>query len=292
MNVLKRIWFFLVSTLVVLPCFSVMAAPNESASPKISVQLHSVRDQLSEDFEGTLRAIAEMGFDGVEFAGRYGKFQDDPEGLKAFLDELGLEVSGMHAGLPQLMGEKGERNIAFFKALGAKSVIIPHDKRVNNPEEIDALIADLLTISTSLERVGMQLGYHNHAKEFEPFNDETFWDYLAKNTPSNFILQLDIGWAIYAGFDPIALFKKYPGRTLTSHFKRRSYQGKPSTVPADTKIIIGTDESDWGAFVDAAHRYAGAQWIVVEQEEYPEGMTPLESVEASFNGLKAAIDEG
>ena len=260
-----------------------------ASTPLLSVQLHSVRDAIADDFKGTLTAIAEMGFDGVEFAGRYGEFASDPEGLKTFLADLGLKVSGMHVSLPQLTGEEGERNIAFFKTLGAIIIIIPHDKRINNPAEIDELIQEFNILTKRLAEHNLQLGFHNHAKEFESYQEGTFWDYLAQNTARNFVLQLDVGWALFAGQDPNQLVKQYANRTITTHIKRRTYQGKPGTVPADSQVILGGDDFDWANYVSNTTAYGGTQWLVIEQEEYPEGLSPLQAVEASFKGLKQAL---
>lgn len=61
-------------------------------TPQLSVQLWSVKDAMQADFEGTLTKLAAMGFDGVEFAGFFGNYANDPAGLKAFLDKLGLKA--------------------------------------------------------------------------------------------------------------------------------------------------------------------------------------------------------
>ncbi len=63
------------------------AQPQAQSLPEISVQLWSVKDDVKRDFKGTLQALAAMGFDGVEFAGEFGEFTDDPAGLKVFLEQ-------------------------------------------------------------------------------------------------------------------------------------------------------------------------------------------------------------
>lgn len=290
MRRIKTITFFLLLSLLgIQSCASDSSDSTQVNPPKVALQLHSVRDAVSEDFVSTLKQVAEIGFDGVEFAGRYGPFANDPEGLKQFLEKLGLEISGMHANLKQLKGPKSKELIAFYNALGADKVIIPHDHRVDDPALIDELIQDIITVSKTLETHNIKLGFHNHAKEFKSFKNETFWDYLAQNTPDTFVLQLDVGWAIYAEQDPISFVQKYPNRTLTSHFKRRTYQGKPNIVAADAPVILGSDDYDWAALVNAGMSDGGMQWIVIEQEEYPEGMTSMESAKASFDGLKQAV---
>ena len=264
-------------------------APSRQAQPKIGVQLHSVRDAISEDFENTLIQIADMGFDGVEFAGRYGPYNEDPKGLKTFLQSIGLELSGAHISLKQLRGERGDKHLRFFETLGVKLLIIPYDERANQPQHIDALITELAETAERAKQRGMQLGYHNHSSEFEAFGKGTFWDYLAQNTSDDFVLQLDVGWVKFAGLDPIDYIKRYPQRTLTTHYKIRSYKGKPSSVPAGTKVILGQNDYDWPALIRATTEYGGTDWIIIEQEEYPEPLTPIQSVKASLNGLTQVL---
>lgn len=274
-----------------LALFSCTQTPKITTEyPKLSLQLHSVRDQVSNDFEQTLKQVAKMGFAGVEFAGRYGPYENDPKGLREFLQNLNLDVSGAHVSLSQLQGEQADEHLRFFAALDAKLIIIPYDKRANQVEHIDALVADLTAASLRANQFGLQLGYHNHALEFDGFQDATFWDYLAQNTPENVVLQLDVGWVNFVNKEPADYIKRYPNRTLTTHYKVRSYQGRPGPVAADTKVIIGQDPYNWEALIKANMKYGGTQWIVVEQEEYPEPLTPLQSVEASLNGLQQIID--
>lgn len=254
------------------------------AIPPVSVQLWSVKDAVKEDFKGTLKRIADMGFSGVELAGVYGEYANDPKGLKAFLDSLNLKVSGAHLGLPKLRNEQLEKSIAFMKALGTPMVIVPGDKRADNPQEIAQLAKELTSLTKIFEKEGIAFGFHNHAKEFKPFKDGTFWDYLAKNTPDNMLLQLDVGWANLAGVNAIDYVKRYPNRTLTTHIKIRTH-------PEDKKpVILGDDDYDWAQLIKTMAKYGGTQWLVIEQEEYAEGKTPLESVAASKQGLDEIIN--
>ena len=253
--------------------------------PKVSVQLHSVRDDVSNNFENTLKTLASMGFEGVEFAGRYGPYTDDAKGLKSFLNTIGLEVSGAHLSMRQLKGTESKKHLTFLKELGAKLIIIPFDKRANNPSEIDELIADFIQLNTKVNEMGMLLGYHNHSQEFDTYLNSTFWDYIAENTPQNFVLQLDAGWVNFANKDPITYVKRYSNRTLSTHIKVRTYKGKPGSVANNAKVIIGQDDYAWDELIQANIQYGGTQWLVVEQEEYPKPLTPIEAVDASLNGL-------
>lgn len=249
----------------------------------VSVQLHSVKQLIEQDFEGTLVELKNAGFDAVEFAGRYGQFKNDAQGLKQFLDNLKLEVSGVHAGLPHLRGEKGNRNLQFFKDIGAEFVIIPHDARVDDVQHIDALIKELNVLSTKVQEYGMTLGYHNHAKEFKAFKKSTFWDYLASNTHKSFFLQLDVGWSNYAGADSNSLFTTYTGRISTAHIKVRTHDGENKSP------IIGEDGYDWHQLVKDALTHGGTRWFVIEQEEFPHNLGPIQTLAASKAGLDDVI---
>ena len=263
--------------------------PSEIA---ISVQLHSVKNALISDFQGTLIKLADMGFTGVEFAGKYGPYQDKPLALKQFLASIGLSVSGAHLSVKQLRGEQGINNLKFLQSLGAKLIIIPHDERINKPEKIDELMAELTQLSNKVNQLGLTLGYHNHAKEFAPFNGLTFWDYLAQSTPENFALQLDTGWAKFAGVDPLTYVNRYPNRTLTTHIKIRTTADKTmmNKISSDIPVVIGEDNYSWKILIEAMRTTGGTQWLVIEQEETHFGKTRLETVYESLKGLQKILN--
>ena len=72
----KKLAIALVSGAAILAGYTQAAAPTQ---PKLSVQLWSVKDAVSADFEGTLKQLKAYGFQGVEFAGNFGKYGDDPK---------------------------------------------------------------------------------------------------------------------------------------------------------------------------------------------------------------------
>lgn len=256
----------------------------KAAEPRVSVQLWSVKDELAADFEGTLKKLAGLGFDGVEFAGNFGPYSENAAGLKDFLAELGLEASGAHVGTDQLNADNIYKTIAFYKTLGADFVVVPYDARAFDAEGIDALVGELNAAAKILDGYGMKTGYHNHAQEFGDYQDTTYWDYLAAQTDDNVILQLDVGWATVAGKDAAEYIRKYPGRTLTTHIKAGLPEGTEGKKP-----LIGQDITDWKKVVTALKEEGGTHWLVVEQEEYPDGLTPLQAVEKSMRGLQKVL---
>lgn len=257
------------------------AAPGPVTAPRIGVQLWSVKDELKQDFEGTLTKLAAMGFQGVEFAGEFGRFAQDPAGLRALLDKQGLQCAGAHMDFAALAGERFRQTTAFYQALGCRNLVIAWDKRGASNEGAAAIARDLAALAGRLAPLGMRIGYHNHAQEMTGPDGRTPWDTIAAGTPQETILQQDVGWTVFAGKDPVAVIRRDPGRTITSHFKAKLAEGTQG------KPIIGQDRTDWPAVYAAARGEGGAEWIVLEQEEYPEGMRPLEAVAASMRGLQA-----
>ncbi|MDN3652628.1 sugar phosphate isomerase/epimerase [Thalassotalea ponticola] len=277
---------------------AVFTLANATMKPHIntSLQLWSVKNELKSDFKTTLSHIAELGFDGVEFAGEFGSYNNDAKGLKALLDDLGLKVSGAHVPLEQLTGERFELLVEFYQILETPVLIIPIHQSAYQADTVDRFISTLQSLSTKLKAYNMRLGYHNHWQEFEPFNQITYWDHIAQSTTSDIVLQLDIGWVAYAGKDPVQYIKRYPKRTFTAHYKAKptgvqfnkvkvsqatpNYQGKP---------LIGQDEINWAEVLHAHLSVGGGQWVVVEQEEYPANLTPLQAVAVSKNALDKLI---
>ncbi len=282
---MTRITQFKRSTAAVLALLTLTCAAAQAATkPKLGVQLWSVKDEIKQDFEGTMDKIAKLGFQGVEFAGEFGRFSADPAGLKAFMQKAGLECAGAHMQFGALAADKFEATTAFYKTLGCSNLIISMDKvRGVSKDGSHEMAKDLTALSAKLAPLGMKIGYHNH--EFEmagPFG-QTNWDILAKNTPKASIMQQDVGWTTYAGKDPIAYVKKYPGRTVTTHFKAKFAEGTTGTN------IIGQDKTDWAGLTRAVRSVGGTHWIIIEQEDYPNGMGQLESVAASLRGLQGVI---
>lgn len=267
------------------------ASPSSLAHVKFGVQLWSVKDVLNADFDGTLQQIAGMGFEGVEFAGEFGPYAERPAALKARLATLNLHVTAAHVGFDALVEPRFDKTIAFYKALGVNTLIIPWDDRAWSEVDVDSLIKDLNRLSVRLDEKGFRLGYHNHDQEFNPFNGQTFWDYIAQNSRPEMLLQLDVGWANYAGLDPVAVFQRYATRTLTMHFKVRTHNGGPKRLPHSP--ILGENASDvfkWSQLLQACAGEPSLEWIIVEQEEYPEGMSSLQAVEKSWQGLREIFD--
>lgn len=250
-----------------------------------SVQLWSVRKDLKKDFKGTLEKLAAMGFDGVEFAREFGPYKNDPQGLKDYLESIGLKASGAHLKFKPFR-EEFFKTVAFYKTLGAETIIVPKDKRSFNPGQFDEFTAELNELAKRLAKYGLKTGYHNHWQEFGVYKGATYWDHIGYDTSEDVVLQIDIGWVNYLEKGSVAFIERFPGRAFTTHLKpkfAKSYEG--SAGARGHYAIIGRDNFDWETVIDAMLRSGGTKWFVIEQEEYPLGLTPLQAVEASKKGF-------
>ncbi|HEY5800913.1 MAG TPA: sugar phosphate isomerase/epimerase [Burkholderiaceae bacterium] len=271
------------ASLLLLLCLLPFAARAEAPPPRIGVQLWSVKDDVKRDFAGTLEKLAKMGFEGVEFAGEFGPYGNDAGGLRALLDKLKLQCAGAHVDFAALAPGRFAAATAYYRRAGCSKLIIAMDRRAFMPDGAALVAGELSALSKQLAPLGMQIGYHNHDAEMAGPVGATPWDVIARGTPGP--LQLDIGWAVYAGKDPVALIGRYPGRTRTAHFKAKLAKNTAGTP------VIGRDTTDWRAVYRAARDVGGAEWIVLEQEDYPDGLTPLAAVAASLQGLRRAMSD-
>lgn len=236
--------------------------------PGVALQLYSVRDDCANDFQGTVEAVARMGYEGVEFAGYYGWSAED---LRKLLDDNGLKAAGTHIGLDTLLGDELERTVEFNAVIGNSFLIVPglggeytgsHEGWLKAAETFNG-------IAERLKPHKMWTGYHNHMIEFTELGGELPWDTFFKNTTKDVIMQVDIGNAMHGGGDPIPYIARYPGRAWTIHCKEFSAEDKP--------VVVGEGDVPWPKVFKLCETVGKTQWYVVEQESYAH--PPLECVE-------------
>ncbi|MBN2711749.1 MAG: sugar phosphate isomerase/epimerase [Planctomycetes bacterium] len=243
----------------------------------IALQLWSVKDACGQDFFGTLKAVKEMGYDGVEFAGFYDK---TPEELKKVLADLDLKIAGSHTGFGLLEGDNFENTTSYSKALGNTRLVIPSmpgDRVADGIAGWKKQTEVMKGIQEKLAAMGLKTGFHNHAVEFEPKEGTTAFDTIFENTGKDFIMQIDIGWAFRAGADARDFFKKYPGRSETVHVK--AYAADNDTA------CVGEDDVPWADVLKCAVEVGKTEWFIVEHERH-EG-DPLNNVRKCLDYLRS-----
>lgn len=241
----------------------------------IALQLYSVRHECEKDLPGTLRAIAEMGYEGVEFAGFYGRTAQE---LKRLLDEVGLPCVGSHTPWTALQGDALAQTVDFNRILGNRFLVVP-----GLPKERTASRAAWLetaemfnALAAQLAPEGMQIGYHNHFHEFTPLEGELPWDTFYGHTRQDVIMQLDTGNAVHGGGDPATFLRRYPGRALSVHLKEHS--------TSYNTALIGEGDIRWPEIFELCETVGGTQVYIVEQESYR--LPPLECVAECLRNLR------
>ncbi|SDO61127.1 sugar phosphate isomerase/epimerase family protein [Halobacillus sp. SY10] len=240
----------------------------------IAVQLYTLRNETAADFAGTLRKVADLGFDAVEFAG----FGDMTAlEVKRLLDELGLKAASSHVPLDELKNNLPQV-IEDQKTIGSQYVVCPYIENRNEADYVQ-LIEDLKKIGDECRQHGLTLCYHNHDFELEPLPDgRKPLDAILEETDENQVqAEFDIYWLQKAGDQPSAWIDRYQGRTPLIHLKdmtldEEQYFAELGTggVDLDTVFVLGEK--------------AGVKYWIVEQDE--SRRTPLESLEISMNYLK------
>ena len=264
------------------PATSLAARPRAAKVP-IGIQLWSVRDDCIKDIDATLKRVAACGFAGVEFAGFY-KYEHNAKALRATLDSLGLQAAGAHLSVRAFQPARLAQTVDFYQTLGCKLLIVGGDRRFTDPEGSKLYAQEMNVAAESLKPAGLFCGHHNHKEEFAQVDNTTYWDLFAQRTSPDVFLQLDIGWVFEAGLDPVALLERYPNRYKTLHLRGKVAAGVPHKLP-----IIGKDTLNWPGIIGASLNGGGAEWLVVEQEEIPTGMTQLSSSRQSLRGLQQIL---
>ena len=241
----------------------------------IALQLWSVKEDVEIDLFYTLEKVAKMGYEGVEFAGYYGRSASE---IKAILNKLGLKIAGAHISADQIIHHIDDV-IAFEKELGNKYVVCPW-ANFNSLEEWQEFAEQLQQSGKKLSEAGLTLVYHNHAHEFVTFENEYILDILFNTVPSNLLkAELDTYWLEYAGVNAIEYMSKYEGRTPLIHVKDMAPSKQESTE-------VGNGIMNIKEMIKQAKRNS-AEWLIVEQEAFTKPR--LESVEIGLNNLKKLL---
>lgn len=245
----------------------------------VGIQLYTIRDLVAKDFDGSLKKLAQIGYNTIEAAGySEGTFYGMPPlEYKKRISDLGMIPLSSHAGVTI---ENVKKVADDHLAAGISYLVLPwiaKEKR-RSIDDIKKLSDELNRVGEQCNRAGLRFAYHNHAFEFEEMEGIIPYDVLLKHTENDQVcMQLDIYWMLYGGHEPLAYFEKYPGRFELWHIKDMSGdQNRESTE-------VGSGIIDFPALF-AMKSQSGLKYHFVEQEAFK--MDPMESVAMSCNYLK------
>jgi sugar phosphate isomerase/epimerase len=228
----------------------------------MGLELYSVRNALKQDPEGTVRAVAQMGYQGVEFYAPYFDWTEtQSKQMRKLLDDLGIRCFSTHNDASYLAKDKIGRARDMNLILGSKYVVVASAKPDPGPDGWNA-VADLLNSAAgALEPVGLKTGYHNHELEFAPVDGHRPIETLAKKTRPSVMLQLDVGTCVKAGSDPVAWIRSNPGRIHSLHCK--DWSPDPAKGFA---VLFGEGAAGWKNIFAAAEAVGGVEYYLMEQE--------------------------
>ncbi|MEH7493806.1 sugar phosphate isomerase/epimerase family protein [Neobacillus niacini] len=246
----------------------------------IAVQMFTLREESAQDFAGTLKKVAELGFDGVEFAGYGGLTAKE---VRVLLDEFGLRAAASHVPLEELENNLYQV-IENQKVLGSNYVVCPYlmpNRR--SIEDYKALITFLDQAGETCRQEGITLCYHNHDFELERLsNGKTILETIFDKTHSiNVKAELDVYWLKKAGDNPVEWINRYRNRTPLIHLKdmttdEEQFFAELGTGGVDIEAVLQTGKEN------------GVEWWVIEQDVCRR--SPFESIEISMNYLKSLKD--
>ncbi len=243
----------------------------------IALQLYTLRDDCTQDFAGTIRKVADIGYAAVELAGHGGL---SVQALSSLLTDNHLSIAGSHIALETLESDL-PKVIQENLALGNRNIVIPSlaEDRRRTADAYKTVAGKLNELGETLQISGLTLCYHNHDFEFQTLdNGQIGEDILLENTdPALVKAEIDTYWVMKGGLDPVAFIQKHPGRVLLMHLKDRD-KTDGSFAP------VGTGDLPLDALIGAAPD-AGTEYLIVEQDSCKG--PAIEAVTLSYNNLKA-----
>ena len=262
-------------------------------SDRLGLQVYTVRDRLTKDFEGTLKQVGAAGYKEVELYGSLG--ERSPKAVRAILDRAGLAAVSTHIAIEP--GPDLEKQLEGYQIIGHRFTAVRTDASGSNPTDRWKRQADVLNaVGAAGKKYGIKALVHNHVMEFAPLDDTngTGYDILLKQTnPALVAMELDIGWASIAGQDVIGLFKKHPGRYPLWHVKDATGVATAVAKPYAERqrgvqfVPVGSGDIDYKA-IFAAAATAGLQHFFIEQDNAVDSDS-LAAMRASAQGLKKLL---
>jgi sugar phosphate isomerase/epimerase len=249
---------------IALNAWPIASSATSLKQVPVGLELYSVRDELGKDLLGTVRAVAKMGYEVVEFFSPYYQWTTDyAKEVRKTLDEVKLRCLSTHNGANALSAEGIDKAIELNQILGSKTIVMASAGRVTGLDGWKTVAETLSKASEKLKPLGMRAGFHNHKFEFVAIEGKRPMEVLAANTPKDVTLQLDVGTCVEAGVDPIAWIKANPGRIRSLHLKE---WGAGEDKEKGYRALLGEGDAPWKKIFAAAESAGGVEYYLIEQE--------------------------
>jgi sugar phosphate isomerase/epimerase len=248
----------------------------------VGLELYSIRDMMKDDEIGAVRAAAKLGYDYVEFYGSYVQWSiEHAKTMRKLLDDLGLPCYSTHNGNTVFDPENIGKAIEINNIIGSKLVVMASAGRVEGIDGWKRVAEKLTKGAEVLGKSGLSAGFHNHQVEFKPIDGVRPMEVLAKNTPKEVVLQLDVGTCVEVGYDPAEWIRKNPGRIRSVHCKEWSKS-------KGYHVLFGEGDAPWKSIFEAAESVGGVEGYLIEQEGYSEpSIVAAEKCLKNFRKMRA-----
>jgi sugar phosphate isomerase/epimerase len=255
----------------------------------MSFQSYGVKDLLATDFEGTLRKLRSIGFEGVEMCSPKG-YQDpgfanlktlDGSGLRKKIETTGLFCKTCHFQHPEVKSDALQDTIRFSKDLGLKDIVVSAAWLPENAliDDWKKFAEEMNLAGAEIQKAGMQLVYHNHSIGPE-IGGEQLYDILMRLfDPKMVKMQFQIA-SVSEGFDVVSYIAKYPGRFISLHM----HDWDPKTKQI---VALGKGVVDWNKLLTTAKMGGLADYGLILELETRSPGDPMQDLIESYHYLRS-----
>jgi sugar phosphate isomerase/epimerase len=250
----------------------------------VGLELYSVRTALTADLVGTVRAVAKLGYQEVEFYSPYYNWTiDQAKEYRKLLDDLGIKCPSTHNSATSLSPTGIQKAIDLNEILGSRMIIVAGAGKIVGADGWRQFGERMTAAAERLRPLGMVAGFHNHQTEWREVEGQRPMDIIAKTTPKDFVLQFDIGTAVEVGVDPVAWIKANPGRIKSMHCKDWA------PAPRGYTVLFGEGVTPWREIFQASESVGGIEHYIIEQEAGPENeqLLRVEKCLANWRKMRA-----
>ncbi len=250
---------------------------------RIGAQLYTVRElcKTKEDFENTMKKLAEIGFKTVQLSGVPAEVAGDPLYVRSVFENYGLECVATHKPY-QEFADDVEAIVDYHKKLNCKVAGIgsaPLELRKDLPT-LRETIKKCNEFHKRLMADGIQFGWHNHSFEFAKVDkDKTVMDVCLDEGEFSFIL--DTYWLAFVGVNPAKFIAKHGDRISVLHYK----DIRALEINAVEYAEVGQGNIEWDEVVAASVKPGCA---VIEQDTCHGD--PIEALKSSYEFLTGKYD--
>ena len=244
-----------------IPSFLNAAESTKALSEPLGFQIWTIRQQLLKDFPGTLKMMADMGYQAVEMCSPVGYGFKELIGMKGSemkktVEDAGLKLLSCHYSMKELRDTADER-INWAKEAGMKQMVIATFGLPKGAVMSDWQKAcdELNEIGAKTKKAGVQMVFHNHHGEFEKIDGVLIYDELLHRFDPDLVkMQFQVA-VVSVGYKAADYFNKYPGRFISAHLADWS--------ATDNKMVpIGQGIVDWKELFAAAKKCGVKNYFV------------------------------